>query len=285
MWVSQEAILAWIPARAGNRGGQPLYSDVAIETGLSLRLIFHLGLRQTEGFLRSLLKLMGVDLPCPDHTTFSRRNHAVEVGRHSENLPAGPINFIVDSTGLKICGQGEWHARMHGKRQRRRWRKLHLGVDGEGWIHASKITDDHEQDPCQVPDLLDQVEREINSFVGDGIYDRDSVYEAVMRHSPLATLIVPPRKDAVVSSRANTASSQRDRHVRGILKMGRSKWKRESGYYLQSHAENAIFRYKATFGGRLRAKRNDAQEKEVVLGCFLLNRMRQMGHPLSYAVQ
>ena len=284
VWMSPEATEAWTPEKTGKRGGQLRYSDLAIETALSLGMIFHQRLRQTEGFVGSLMRLMGLDLACPDHTTLSRRNQTTDVRRRIESLPSGPIDVIVDSTGLKICGQGEWHAKKHGKKQRRHWRKLHLGVDQEGWIRASAATQDHEQDPSQVPDLLDQVKEEIRRFVGDGIYDQDPVYEAVMRHSAGAIMTIPPRKCAAVSSTAKTNPSQRDKHVLRIQEIGRSKWRRESGYYRQSHAENAMFRYKATFGGWLRAKNMAAQENEVALGCAILNRMREMGRPISCPV-
>jgi len=284
VWMSPEAIEAWTPENTGKRGGQFLYSDLAIETAMTLSMLFHQRLRQTEGFLGSLLKLMGLDLPCPDHTTLSRRKQTMEVRRRIESLPPGPIDFVDDSTGLKICGQGEWHAKKHGKKQRRHWRKLHLGVDSQGWIHASELTEDHEQDPSQVPDLLDQVDRELTRFVGDGIYDQDPVYETVKRHSPGAVIIVPPRKDAAVSSAAKSEPSQRDQHIVRMQEIGRSKWRRESGYYGQSHAENAMYRYKATFGGWLKANNMAAQENEVVLGCAILNRLRQMGRPISCPV-
>ena len=285
IWFSPEAIEAWTPEKTGKRGGQLRYSDLAIETTLSLGMIFHQRLRQTEGFIGSLMRLMGLDLSCPDHTTLSRRNQTMDVRRRIEILPPGPIGLIVDSTGLKICGQGEWHAKKHGKKQRRHWRKMHLGVDQEGWIRASSVTEDHEQDPSQVTDLLGQVGQQIGRFVGDGIYDQDPVYEAVKRHSPGAIIIVPPRKDAAASSSANTDPSQRDRHIEAIRIIGRSKWKRESGYYLQSHAENAMFRYQSTFGGWLRAKNMAAQENEVALGSAILNRMREMGRPVSCPVR
>ena len=283
IWLSQEAIAAWTPPKSGKRGGQALYSDIAIETGLTLRLPFHQPLRQTEGFLGSLLKLMGLDVPCPDHTTLSRRNQTVEIRRGIDKLPSGPIDLIVDSTGLKICGQGEWYSKKHRKKYRRRWKKLHVGADDQGWIHASKVTDDHEQDPSQVPDLLEQVDQEIKCFVGDGIYDRETVYEAAEKHSPGATVIVPPRKDAVLSN-ASATSSQRDRHIALIQSKGRSKWKRLSGYYAQSHAENAFYRYKNIIGGRLRARNHEAQEREAAIGCAILNRMRELGRPLSCSV-
>src|SRR4029450_5821117 len=107
LWMSQDAIDAWTPPMTGKRGAQPVYSDLAIQSALTLRLLFRLPLRQTEGFLSSLLTLMGVTLPCPDHTTLSRRNTTVAIRRQGDRAPAGPVALIVDSTGLKVCGQGE----------------------------------------------------------------------------------------------------------------------------------------------------------------------------------
>jgi hypothetical protein len=283
-WISQDAIDAWTPPQTGKRGAQPVYSDLAIETALTFRLLFHLALRQTEGFLGSVLRLMGLALPCPDHTTLSRRNATVGVRRKIQRAPQGPVCVIVDSTGLKICGQGEWHAQKHGEKKRKVWKTLHIGVDDQGDIIASTVTDGHEQDPSQVPALLSQVEREIARFIGDGIYDKDPVYAAVMDHSAGARVIIPPRKDAVLSPTVATAPTQRDQHLRTIENEGRFAWKRTSGYYAQSHAENAFARYKRTFGGHMRAKRDAAQEREASLACELLNRMRELGRPQSYAV-
>jgi hypothetical protein len=284
IWLSQDAIDAWTPPKNGKRGGQHIYSDIAIETSLTLRLVFHLPLRQAEGFLNSILELMDLYLPCPDHTTVSRRNRTANIRRHTGSLPDGPVHFIVDSTGLKICGQGEWHSKKHGKRWRKHWKKLHIGVDENGGILASKVTDGHEQDPSQVPNLLAQVDREIDRFVGDRIYDQEAVYEAVGYHSPGAEVIIPPRKDAVLSNNSISAFSHRVHHIAEIRSKGRSEWKRQSGYYLQSHAENAFYRYQRIIGGRLRAKNDDAQKWEAAIGCAILNRMLEMGEPLSYVV-
>jgi Transposase DDE domain len=196
----------------------------------------------------------------------------------------GPVDLIVDSTGLKVCGQGEWQSQKHGKKKRKCWKKLHIGVDDQGQIIASTVTDSHAQDPSQVPVLLGQVDREIERFIGDGIYDQQPVYAAVAQHSPGARVIIPPRKDAVLSPTAATAPSQRDQHLLAIKSEGRCPWKRTSGYYAQSHAENAFSRYKRTFGGGLRAKREEAQEREASIACILLNRMRELGRPQSYPV-
>jgi transposase len=227
---------------------------------------------------------MGVDFPCPDHTTLSRRNATVEVRRQVDCAPQGPIDVIVDSTGLKVCGQGEWHGQKHVEKTRKRWRKLHVGVDDQGQIIASTVTESNEQDPFQVTDLLDQIDQEIDRFVADGIYDQEPVYAAVEEHSPGAQVIIPPRKDVVLSPMAETAPTQRDQHLLEIERIGRFAWKRTSGYYAQSHAENAFARFKRTFGGGLRAKRNESQEREASLACQLLNRMLELGRPQSYPV-
>jgi Transposase DDE domain len=284
LWISQDAIDAWTPPMTGKRGAQPVYSDVAIETALSLRLLFRLPLRQTEGFLHSILTLMDVTLPCPDHTTLSRRHATVAIRRQIDQAPDGAISLIVDSSGLKVCGQGEWHSQKHGEKKPKRWKKLHIGVDAQGRIVASTVTESQEQDPSQVPTLLSQVDHRIDRFVGDGIFDQASVYTAVENHSPGARVIIPPRKDAVLSPTATTAPTQRDQHVLAIESAGRCGWKRTSGYYAQSHAENAFSRFKRTFGGGLRAKRDASQEREASLACQLLNRMRELGRPQSYAV-
>jgi hypothetical protein len=264
--------------------GSAVYSDHAIETALTLRLLFHLALRQTEGFLGSLLRLMGVDLPCPDHTTLSRRNATMEVRRQIDRVAQGSVGVIVDSTGLKVCGQGEWHSQKHGEKKIKRWKKLHIGVDDQDQIVASIATESNEQDPSQVPELLDPIDREIDRFVGDGIYDQEPIYTAVEKHSPGARVIIPPGKDTVLSPTASTALTQRAQHLLGIERDGRFAWKRASGYYAQSTAENAFARFKRTFGGGLRAKRDETQEREASLACQLLNRMLELGRPESYPV-
>jgi hypothetical protein len=209
----------------------------------------------------------------------------VDVQRNIDRLPDGPVCFIVDSTGLKVCGQGEWHSRKYGEKRYKRWKKLHIGVDKNGWIMASKVTEGYEQDPSQVPGLLEQVDRQIDCFVGDGIYDREPVYEAVCQHSSGASMVVPPRKDAVPSSDSTRVLSQRNQHISTIERMGRSDWRRRSGYYLQSHVENTFSRFKRIIGGQLRSKHDEAQRREASIGCAILNKMLEIGRPVSYRVR
>ena len=157
-------------------------------------------------------------------------------------------------------------------------------MHAQGRIVASTVTASHEQDPSQVPALLSQVEYRIDRFIGDGIFDHAPVSTAVEHHSPSARVIIPPRKDAVLSSQAGTAPTQRDAHLLAIQSEGRCGWKRTSGYDAQSQAEHVFSRFKRAFGARLRAKRDASQERGAALTCQLLNRMRELGRPESYAV-
>ena len=174
IWLSEEAIAAWTPPKNGLCGGQRRYSNLAILTALTLRLVFRLPLRQTEGFLDSLLSLMGLALKAPDHTTLSRRNQIVEV-QPLTRAHDGPIHLIVDSTGLKILGFGEWNAdKYKASKKRRDWRKLHIGVDEEGFIVAAELTPSSADDASTLPDLLDQIEDPIRRFTADGAAHTDS---------------------------------------------------------------------------------------------------------------
>ncbi len=170
LWISDEAINSWKPAPTGLRGGQRKFSDHAIETALTLRLVFNLPLRQTEGFLRSLLSLMGLDLDAPDHTTLSRRSQHLNLELHCVAANQ-PIHLIVDSTGLSIVGEGEWAAAKHGGRGKRGWKKLHLGVDRFGVIVAQVLTDGNADDAVTGLSLIDEVSGNIASFTADAAYD------------------------------------------------------------------------------------------------------------------
>jgi len=281
IWFTGEAIEAWTPPTNGRRGGQRQYSDLAIETALTLRLVFHLPLRQTEGFVGSELGLMGVFLDAPDHTTLSRRGRQLDVELRTRGSD-GPIHLIVDSTGLEVVGQGQWAAVKHGGQGIRGWRKLHLGVDETGVIVAEKVTDSTTDDAGVVPDLLDQVHVDVERFTADGAYDKRPVYQALTGRS--ATVAVPPSTTAVVSGTDTPAGRARDATVLRVRAVGRCRWKKESGYHCQAKAENAFFRYKGLVGGRLRARQPDAQRIEARLACNILNSMTELGAPQSYSI-
>ncbi len=285
IWLSEEAIAAWTPAKNGLRGGQRRYSNPAILTALTLGVVFRLPLRQTESFLDSLLSLMGLDLKAPDHTTLSRRNQTVELPPLTR-VHDGPIHLIVDSTGLKILGSGEWNAHKYkASKKRRDWRKLHIGVDDEGFIVAAELTASSGDDACTLPDLLDQIEDPIRRFTADGAYDDRSIYDRVgAAGTEDIVIVIPPRRTAVSAGPTEGPWGQRETALERIHTVGRRAWQKESGYRQQGRVENGFFRYKSMVGGSLRARNSDAQTREAMIGCHILNRMAELAKPQSYAV-
>jgi DDE family transposase len=278
VWFTAEAIEAWRAAPRTTRGGQPFYSDLAIATALTLRAVFRLPLRQTEGLIGSILQLLGLDLPVPDHSTLSRRAETLEVLRPKAG--SEPVHLLVDSTGLKLCGPGEWLVEKHGSKRRRGWRKLHLATDADtGRIVAALLTDKDADDGSQVGALLEQVEGPVVSFSGDGAYDRDDVYAEVTARHPDAAVIVPPRANAVPSEVAETAPTQRDRHLQCIAERGRMGWQKTSGYNDRALIEADISRWKRVIGDGLRSQTDGRQATEVAIAANVLNRMLELGCP------
>jgi transposase len=278
LWFSPSAIKSWVPKSSGKQGGQKKYSDVAIETVLTLRLLFHLPLRQVEGFVSSLLQLMGLNLPTPDHTTLSRRARTLNI-RIKRRTSNKPLHLIVDSTGLSIHGEGPWAT---GKKRRRGWRKLHIMIDRDGFIHSTCVSKWYTKDGSRVPHLLEDIEDEISSLTGDKGYDQSSVYKAVLRDNNDANIIIHPRANAVVSEKRKW--TKRDKHVQKIFEEGIHVWRRESGYYQQSRVENTFYRYKTILGKKLRSRREDNRHVETVIGCNILNQFLELGRCTSEMV-
>jgi hypothetical protein len=204
VWFTDAAIAAWRAEPRTGRGGQPGYSSLAIMTALTLRAVFRLALRQTEGLIGSVLQLLGHDLPVPDHSTLSRRAATLQVPRPKAG--SAPVHLLVDSTGLKLCGPGEWLIEKHGTKRRRAWRVLHLATDADtGRIVASVLTGKDADDGSQVGPLLDRSEGAVASVTGDGAYDRKDLYAKVAARHPAAAVVVPPRANAVPSEAAEIA--------------------------------------------------------------------------------
>jgi IS5 family transposase len=281
LWISEDAVASWKPAPTGLRGGQKKFSDHAIEIALTLRLVFNLPLRQAEGFLRSVLSLMGVDLESPDHTTLSRRSQSLNVHLH-RMAGDNPIHLIVDSTGLSIVGEGEWAAAKYGGRGRRGWKKLHLGVDRTGMIVAEVLTDGNVNDANTALALIDNVEGDIGSLTADSAYDTLAIYDASAARG--VEVVVPPSKSATRSRQRRCRSSARDRTIMRVKEIGRRQWKKESGYHQQARVENIFFRYKTIVGPRLRARHPESQRTEAIVACNILNRMTGLGMPESFAI-
>jgi IS5 family transposase len=280
LWLAADAIDAWKPEASGRPGGQRRFSDAAIETALTLRLVFRLPLRQTEGFVRSILALMQSDLDAPDHTTLSRRAQQLDV--ELDRVPAErPIHLVVDSTGLSIFGEGEWAAVRHGGRGQRGWRKLHLGVDAAGMIVARALTDSTVDDATIGAALIGAVDQDIARVTGDAAYDTVAFYAAAGGRR--ASVVVPPHRTARVSRR-RPRSSARDRTIRRVQALGRRRWKKASGYHRQARVENAFFRYKRIVGDGLRARSDHSRQVETCLACNVLNRMTELGRPESFVI-
>jgi len=192
----------------------------------------------------------------------------------------GSVHLLIDSTGLRLCGSGEWLIERHSTQRRRSWRKLHIGVDAEtGQILASALTPHDVEDGRQVEPLLDQIPGALASFVGDGAYDQSGIYGTVTERHPAAEVIVPPRSTAVLSEDAETALTQRDRHIRGIAEHGRMGWQKRSGYTRWALVETAISRFKKVIGDALRSRTNGRRATEVGIAISALNRMLELGRP------
>ena len=275
LWLTPDAIATWAAAGVGRRSGQLQYSDLAIETALTLSLIFHLPLRQTEGFLTSIFGMLGVDLTAPDHTTLSRRGQHLALALRRAR-PGTSLHLIVDSTGLSIVGDGEWAAAKHGGRGRRGWRKLHLGVDGSRVIVACALTEPTADDAITGIRLVDEVDGHLTRVTADPAYDTLAFYGAAGARG--ARVVVPPTKTASLSRRG-ARSGARDRTIRRVKALGRRRWKKASGYHQHARVENAFFRYKSIVGDCLRARSSSGQRREAVLACNVLNRMTELGRP------
>ncbi len=283
VWFTNEAIAAWAAERRTTPGGQPWYSPLAILTALTLRSVFRLALRQTEGLIGSIIGLLGLTLAVPDHSTLSRRAQTLEVPRPRRD--GEPLHLLVDSTGLKLCGAGEWLIEKHGARARRSWRKLHLGLDSEtGQIVAATLTTKEVDDGAQIGALLDQVPAPVASFTGDGAYDQEDVCATIADRHPGAAIIVPPRSTAVTSQMAETAPTQRDRHLQFIAGHRRAAWQRASAYTKRARAEAGVGRFKQVIGDGLRSRTDQGRATEVSVAVHALNRMLELGRRASVRI-
>lgn len=283
-WISEEVLEGWLePEKTGKQGASRKYTDQAIRTMVTIKSIMGLAGRQTEGFVESLFVLMGVDLPVPDHSTISRR-----IGKLEIKLPvkakSGARHVVVDSTGIKIYGEGEWKTRQHGVSKRRTWRKLHLAIDeGSGEILMGEVTTNDYGDCEILESLLEGIEGEIDQVSADGGYDTFECHESIKKRGAKAA--IPPQKNAQPThGRGELAEHPRDKILERIEEVGRKGWKEESDYHRRSMAENTMYRLKVTFGGKVSSRDFDNQAVELFIQCAALNRMIQIAKPDSYKV-
>lgn len=279
-WFSEDVIDQWHHANNQPKVGHPfVYSDTAVECLLVLRELFRLPYRQTEGLGISLTQLMQIALDIPDYTSLAKRaaklGIVLDVRKHR-----GPIDVVVDSTGLKVFGEGEWKMRKHGKSKHRTWRKLHLAVNPDTHeIVAETMTENSCDDAGQVDALLDQVAGKIDSFYGDGAYDKWKTYETLRNRRIKA--IVPPQRNAKLKRHGNASGRplSRDVTIREIRRHGRRRWKEQVGYHRRSLSETAMYRMKCCFGDHLKNREIPNQQTETRLRSKILNKFTRLGLP------
>ena len=289
--------MSWEAAPTGRRGRQQTYSDAAIQTCLSMKVLFGMALRQTTGFVESLLRLVGLNWTVPDFSTLSRRQKTLAVNIPYRG-PKGPLHLLIDSTGIKVEGEGEWHARKHGGPKRRVWRKIHLKIDeGETdqkrprWgvfpanleVRAVEITGSHIGDAPVLPDLLGQiaVDERIGSVTADGACDTRKCHDAIADRG--AHAVIPPRKNAKPWKTITAGAMARNEALRAAKYLGRALWRRWSGYYRRSRVETKMHCVKL-LGQRLMARDFDRQVAEFQVRIAVLNRYTALGIPVTEPV-
>lgn len=283
VWLSPQSQGAWYAEATGEAGKPAVYSDAAITCVLSIRKLFRLPLRQTEGFVRSAFKQSDTALKAPNYSTISRRGRYLLVKLPKKDKEKTII--VVDSSGVKVYGAGEWNTKRHGKKRAKRWKKIHVAIDEKGEVRASDVSDEDTADAEITESLLDQEDAQITGFYGDGAYDKRRVYqECIERQVP--HVLIPPRKDAKIWQHGNLYAPPhpRDENLRAIRRGGKTRWKEDSGYHQRSLIENTMFRFKTIFGDHVQSREDRRQVTELKLAFAMLNRMFELGRPDSYAV-
>lgn len=284
LWIDEAVLTGW--RAAGGKGLR--YSDAAILCALSLRAVFGLTLRQTQGFLCDLTRLLGLAVEVPHYSTFSRRAAVLTVpklARPARSDAGGPLHLAIDSTGLKVHGEGEWKVRLHGKDKRRVWRKLHLAVDTRtGELHAHALTASEVHDGAELEGLLDAVGAPIAVVCADKAYDAFDAHAAILARD--ARPVIPPRKGAAIRPPPGRPDVPATRGVAAgrIAEVGSDAWKAETEYHRRSLAETAMFRYKTLIGPSLRSRSFDRQKVEAAVAVRCINRFTALGMPRSVRI-
>jgi hypothetical protein len=285
IWFSETAIADWLYSGKRLQGAPVKYGDIAIQTALITRSLFSLTLRSCQGFMHSLTKLMAIAVPVPNYTTICRRQRTLTVPCISHKESNEPLHVVVDSTGLKVFGEGEWKVRKHGYSKHRMWRKLHLALNpATGDIMSYSLTTNSVTDEQALPVLLNAIADPIHTLTGDGAYDKWSVYRILQSRGILP--IIPPRKNARIKRHGNGHADPlaRDEAIRAIRVFGRRRWKQNIGYHRRSLSETAMFRYKTLFGDKPLAHSLGNQKVEAGINCLILNKFTSFGRPLSCPV-
>ena len=274
IWLDKEMV--WRAPKAGSNGRPPVFSDGAIQFCLMVKVLFGLPLRQTIGMVASILSMAELDWPVPDFSTLSRRQKTITVQIPSRRA-AGPLNLLVDSTGMKFLGDGEWLARKHGSHRRRQYRKVHLAMDtATGDVRAVAFTSSDKGDSPVLPDLLDQFppDEQIGTVTGDGAFDTRRCHTAILERG--GTAVIPIRRNGRRWKEDGPAAKARNDILRATQRLGRAIWKRWSGYHARSRIE-ARMRCLKSFGERIASRDPDRQTAEIHIRVALMNRFNALG--------
>lgn len=283
-WIDEKSIQDWYEdkTRIKSRGRPNKYSSIAIITVLTLKQIYHLTLRASQGFTDSLFKLMKLNIEVPCYTRVCRRQKTLQLPK----LPtlSESIHIVVDSSGLKIFGEGEWKVRQHGYDKRRTWRKLHIGIDEKSkLIVTALLTENNCGDDKKLPELLNQYEGELSQVSADGAYDSHDCFDDIVRRGAVAT--IPPQPNPKHKPKTEKQIKRaRDKVVWEIQQKGRKAWKEQSGYHRRSLVENGFYRYKQILGDNLKSRKLENQQIEALIRCHVLNKMTLMGMPISVSI-
>jgi len=285
LWIDETIADKWYEKTTDKRprGRQLTYSAFAMETCLRLRLLFHLALRQGHGFVASVFALMQLHLPVPSASQQCRRQKtlALTLGHQVK----GPLHVVVDATGLKMYGEGEWKVRQHGYSKHRMWRKLHIGIDvASQQVVMMALTDNGIGENKLLRPLLNQYTKGYTTIGGDKGYDAYDSHEEVKRRGATSAIMI--QRQSKIRQRASKDKPPlvRDEIIRQMRKLGRKGWKKAVNYHQRSLVETAIFRYKTCFGDKLRARNLVNQQIEAFMACNTLNRFTQLGMPLAEIV-
>jgi len=282
LWIPPDLNEQWKYKGKASRGGQYQYSQVAIEFCLMIHKAFHLPLRQTEGFVQSVFEMQHWHLAIPDYTTLCRRQAKMEPQLQCwPQTDTKDIDIAVDSTGLKVYGEGEWKVRKHGAGKHRTWMKLHVAVEEHTQqLQAATLSTNAEDDASEVKALLDQLPKgRVRSFKADGAYDKKKVRKLLYEEE--IKQVIPPQHNAVKSKREVDYLGQRDAAIAMIAQSDRKQWKIQSGYHGRSKSETVMFRYKTIVGEHLTSRKEAQQQCEVIIGCKILNIMLATAKPVS----
>lgn len=289
LWLSEDVVEGWRHKEQGEKqqGGQYKYSDSCIEVCCMIRKVYRLALRQTEGLVSSIIGLMKLNMGVPHYTVICRRSKTLQIETVlCKRIDQGePLHIVMDSTGLKVYGEGEWKVRQHGYSKHRTWRKIHIALDPKDKvIHAAEMTSNGVDDAAMVKPILEKIKSTVKKFGGDGAYDKRKVYDTLEKQKIRA--IIPPQKNAKIERHGNCKGKPRprDKAIRYIRTHGRKKWKNKSQYHKRSLAETTMFRYKTILGDQLKSRTFDRQCVEALLSCKILNIMTECGMPKTVKI-